>query len=178
MSTCSYTQNYILIHANPLHAPDINPASFGIGLEHQYKKIGLALSTQCTYMEYVDLDESQGQHLGLRIIGEIKWPGINPTISYMVFPTYWISKRIDDYNSTPTGIIQYYKRIKYGMGIGLIKEFKATDKLSFNLSCGLEFNNSINTGEFLNSSTLETEIISSNSIQPRVRTDFRIRLRL
>ncbi|MBK7093979.1 MAG: hypothetical protein IPH57_02510 [Saprospiraceae bacterium] len=174
----SHSQNSILLHINPLYAADVNPASTGLGFEHSFKKMSIGFSVLYTYMEFIESDYDQGTHSGYRLIADIRFPTKNPALFYNIFPTYWRSEKI---KGTENGTVNYYNyknRTKYGLGIGFIKVFKATRKINFDLTFGLELNNVVRERIYYDLNTSQYISDFTNSLLPRLRSDFRMRFRL
>lgn len=177
-SAYSYSQNSIILHINPMHAADVNPASAGLGFEYSFKKMSISLNALYTYMEFIESNRDKGSHTGYRIIADLRFPTRNSTIYYNVFPTFWSSKNKNKQNADPTFWETYKKRTKYGIGIGLIKVFRASQHLSFDLTFGLEVNYVSRLREYYD---FQSELVMEeniNTIQPRIRSGFMMRFQL
>ena len=177
-SLFSNAQNSILLHINPLHAADANPASAGIGIEHQFEKLSVGISLLYTYQEFFNSDKDKGDHTGYRFIADIKIPSNNPTVFYNFFPTYWRSDSRNEENRLWDDYMNYKSRIRYGIGAGFVKTFSAYNKINFDLSFGLEINHVIRTADKYNIALNQFETVREMALLPRVRSDFRMRFRL
>lgn len=174
----SHSQNSLLVHINPLHAPDVNPASAGLGFEHSFKKMNIGFSVLYTYMEFIESDYDQGIHSGYRLIADIKFPTKNPALFYNIFPTYWRSVKIKDYENEIVNYYNYKNRTKYGLGFGLVRVFKASEKINFDLSFGLELNYVVRDRYYYDAGNSQYINDFTNKLLPRIRSDFRMRFRL
>lgn len=174
----SFSQNSLLLHINPLHAADVNPASAGLGFEHSFKKMSIGFSVLYTYMEFIESDYDQGTHSGYRLIADIRFPTKNPALFYNIFPTYWRSEKKKENENGTVNYYNYKNRTKYGLGIGFIKVFKATRKINFDLTIGLELNNVVRERTYYDTSTAKYINDINNTLLPRVRSDFRMRFTL